>query len=388
MPNKSAGKSSRNASRRAVQGRVGAPADRTGRHAAVGRGPRAHVCSCSSRGGTRRARAVAIERVTQYLNPSDARVVALPKPTKRERGHWYYQRYIERLPPRGEIVLMDRSWYNRAGVERVMGYCTDEQYHPFLRQIPIVEQLLIEDGIMVIKYWFSVSDDEQQARFASRLDDPMRRWKLSPPTSSRSRGGKTTPARKTRCSTRLTRPMHRGGRWTATTSGRALQHDQPPGSAASRISTSLRRRSSSPIGRMPTITTVHRSSSCDTFPTSPLVWARSIRRLLEHPGEVEVAVDAGFTAVPRGHIGQSWRTRSPGPRSTLGRQARSMISTFIAIAVLLAGAILLLAVRRHAERDIAISARAARITGSMPVAPTDEPDAPPPSRRPRRWAAR
>jgi len=122
----------------------------------------------------------AIKRVTQYLNPRHARVVALPKPSKRERGLWYYQRYIERLPAKGEIVLMDRSWYNRAGVERVMGYCTEEQYQTFLRQTPIVEQLLIEDGIVVIKYWFSVSDDEQQARFASRLEDPMRRWKLSP----------------------------------------------------------------------------------------------------------------------------------------------------------------------------------------------------------------
>lgn len=122
----------------------------------------------------------AIKRVTEYLNPRHARVVALPKPSKRERGQWYYQRYIERLPGKGEIVLMDRSWYNRAGVERVMGYCTEEQYQTFLRQTPLVEQLLIEDGIILIKYWFSVSDDEQQARFESRLEDPMRRWKLSP----------------------------------------------------------------------------------------------------------------------------------------------------------------------------------------------------------------
>ena len=122
----------------------------------------------------------AIKRVTEYLNPRHARVVALPKPSKRERGQWYYQRYIERLPAKGEIVLMDRSWYNRAGVERVMGYCTEEQYQTFLRQTPLVEQLLIEDGIIVLKYWFSVSDEEQQARFESRLEDPMRRWKLSP----------------------------------------------------------------------------------------------------------------------------------------------------------------------------------------------------------------
>jgi len=122
----------------------------------------------------------AIKRVVQYLNPRHARVVALPKPSKKERGQWYFQRYIERLPTKGEIVLMDRSWYNRAGVERVMDYCSEEQYQAFLRQCPIVERLLIEDGIILVKYWFSVSDEEQQARFASRLDDPMRRWKLSP----------------------------------------------------------------------------------------------------------------------------------------------------------------------------------------------------------------
>ncbi|WP_127473212.1 polyphosphate kinase 2 [Microbacterium sulfonylureivorans] len=122
----------------------------------------------------------AIKRVRQYLNPRHARVVALPKPSKEERGQWYYQRYIARLPAAGEIVLMDRSWYNRAGVERVLGFCTDAEYQTFLRQTPIVEHLLIEDGIILIKYWFSVSDDEQQARFASRLEDPLRRWKLSP----------------------------------------------------------------------------------------------------------------------------------------------------------------------------------------------------------------
>ena len=122
----------------------------------------------------------AIKRVTEYLNPRHARVVALDKPSKRERGQWYFQRYIERLPAKGEIVLMDRSWYNRAGVERVMGYCTDEQYQRFLRQVPLVEQLLIEDGIILIKYWFSVSDDEQQARFRARREDPIKLWKLSP----------------------------------------------------------------------------------------------------------------------------------------------------------------------------------------------------------------
>jgi len=121
----------------------------------------------------------AIKRIMQYLNPRSARVVALPQPSEREKGQWYFQRYLERLPAAGEIVLMDRSWYNRAGVEHVLGYCTPEQYERFLHQVPQVERLLVEDGIVVIKYWFSVSDEEQQKRFESRLYDPMRRWKLS-----------------------------------------------------------------------------------------------------------------------------------------------------------------------------------------------------------------
>jgi polyphosphate kinase 2 len=121
----------------------------------------------------------AIKRIMQYLNPRAARVVALPTPSEREKGQWYFQKYIERLPTKGEIVLMDRSWYNRAGVERVLGYCTDDEYARFLRQVPQVEQMLVEDGIILVKYWFSVSDEVQQARFQSRLDDPMRRWKLS-----------------------------------------------------------------------------------------------------------------------------------------------------------------------------------------------------------------
>ncbi|MFL0713675.1 MAG: polyphosphate kinase 2 [Microcella pacifica] len=122
----------------------------------------------------------AIKRVMQYLNPRHARVVALPKPTEKEKGQWYFQRYVELLPTAGEIVLMDRSWYNRAGVERVMGYCTDEEYERFLRQVPVLEQMLVDDGITVLKYWYSVSDDVQQDRFASRVEDPLRRWKLSP----------------------------------------------------------------------------------------------------------------------------------------------------------------------------------------------------------------
>jgi polyphosphate kinase len=121
-----------------------------------------------------------IKRVTQYLNPRIARITALPKPTEREQTQWYFQRYIPHLPAAGEIVLFDRSWYNRAGVEQVMGFCTKEEYSRFLRQCPIFERLLVEEGILLRKYWFSVSDEEQQARFRSRLEDPMRRWKLSP----------------------------------------------------------------------------------------------------------------------------------------------------------------------------------------------------------------
>ena len=120
-----------------------------------------------------------IKRVAQYLNPRVARIVALPVPTERELTEWYFQRYVEHLPAAGEIVLFDRSWYNRAGVERVLGYCTPEEHQRFLRQCPIFERMLVEDGIRLHKYWFSVSDVEQQRRFESRLTDPMRRWKLS-----------------------------------------------------------------------------------------------------------------------------------------------------------------------------------------------------------------
>jgi polyphosphate kinase 2 len=121
-----------------------------------------------------------IQRVAQYLNPRAARIAALPAPSSREQAQWYFQRYVEQLPTAGEIVLFDRSWYNRGGVERVMGYCTPEEHQRFLRQCPIFERLLVEDGIMLRKYWFSVSDEEQLRRFRSRMDDPLRRWKLSP----------------------------------------------------------------------------------------------------------------------------------------------------------------------------------------------------------------
>ncbi len=121
-----------------------------------------------------------IKRVTEYLNPRVARIVALPVPSGRDQTRWYFQRYIGHLPAAGEIVLFDRSWYNRAGVEHVMGFCTGEEYGRFLRQCPVFERLLVEDGILLRKYWFSVSDEEQERRFRARLEDPMRQWKLSP----------------------------------------------------------------------------------------------------------------------------------------------------------------------------------------------------------------
>jgi len=122
----------------------------------------------------------AIQRITETLNPRFTRIVALPAPSDVEKGQWYFQRYVAHLPGRGEMVLFDRSWYNRAGVERVMGFCTDEEYAEFLRACPEFERMLCRSGIQVIKYWFSVSDTEQERRFQSRLRDPTRRWKLSP----------------------------------------------------------------------------------------------------------------------------------------------------------------------------------------------------------------
>ncbi|MET0836643.1 MAG: polyphosphate kinase 2 [Thermoleophilaceae bacterium] len=121
----------------------------------------------------------AIKTLTLALNPRIARVVALPAPTERERTQWYFQRYAAHLPAGGEIVLFDRSWYNRAGVERVMGFCSDAEYWEFLRSVPEFERMLVRSGIVLVKYWFSVSDAEQERRFQSRINDPTRRWKLS-----------------------------------------------------------------------------------------------------------------------------------------------------------------------------------------------------------------
>jgi polyphosphate kinase len=121
-----------------------------------------------------------IKRITQRLNPRVCRVAALPAPNDRERTQWYFQRYVSHLPAGGEMVLFDRSWYNRAGVERVMGFCTDEEYEEFFRSVPEFEKMLVRSGITVIKYWFSITDDEQHLRFLGRAHDPLKQWKLSP----------------------------------------------------------------------------------------------------------------------------------------------------------------------------------------------------------------
>src|SRR6516165_1778379 len=121
-----------------------------------------------------------IKRVTQYLNPRIAKITALPAPTEREQTQWYFQRYVPHLPAGGEIVLLDRSWYNRAGVERVMGFCTDEEYEDLFHSAPEFERLLVRSGIVLVKYWFSITDDEQHLRFLLRINDPLKQWKLSP----------------------------------------------------------------------------------------------------------------------------------------------------------------------------------------------------------------
>ena len=122
----------------------------------------------------------AIKRITQRLNPRVCRVAALPAPSERERSQWYFQRYVQHLPAAGEIVLFDRSWYNRAGVERVMGFCSEDDVEEFFRSVPEFERILVRSGIILLKYWFSITDDEQQFRFQMRIADPLKQWKLSP----------------------------------------------------------------------------------------------------------------------------------------------------------------------------------------------------------------
>ena len=137
-----------------------------------------------------------IKRITQPLNPRVCRVAALPAPSERERTQWYFQRYVTHLPAGGEIVLFDRSWYNRAGVERVMGFCTEEQCEEFFHSVPEFERMLVRSGIILIKYWFSITDEEQQFRFLMRIHDPLKQWKLSPmDVQSRSRWEQYTKAK-------------------------------------------------------------------------------------------------------------------------------------------------------------------------------------------------
>ena len=121
-----------------------------------------------------------LNALSQRLNPRQVRVVALDKPSEREQTQWYFQRYIQHLPSAGEMVLMDRSWYNRAGVEKVMGFCTKQQYREFLEQAPVFERMIVDDGILLLKYWLAVDQEEREARFTERVDDPLKRWKLSP----------------------------------------------------------------------------------------------------------------------------------------------------------------------------------------------------------------
>ena len=153
-----------------------------------------------------------IKRITQRLNPRIARVVALGVPTEREKSQWYFQRYVAHLPAAGEIVLFDRSWYNRAGVEKVMGFCTEEEYWNFLRSCPRFEEMLIHSGILVVKYWFSVSDEEQEKRFRDRIEDPLKRWKFSEWTWSPGVNGWNTARLKMKCFPILT-PSYRPGMW-------------------------------------------------------------------------------------------------------------------------------------------------------------------------------
>ena len=137
-----------------------------------------------------------IKRITQRLNPRICRVAALPAPSERERTQWYFQRYVTHLPAGGEIVLFDRSWYNRAGVERVMGFCTEEQCEEFFRSVPEFERMLVRSGVILVKYWFSITDEEQQFRFLMRIHDPLKQWKLSPmDVQSRARGELYTKAK-------------------------------------------------------------------------------------------------------------------------------------------------------------------------------------------------
>ena len=164
----------------------------------------------------------AIKRITQKLNPRVCRVVALPAPNDRERTQWYFQRYVSHLPAAGEIVLFDRSWYNRAGVEHVMGFCTDEEYEDFYRSVPEFERMLVRSGIRLLKYWFSITDEEQYLRFLGRIHDPLKQWKLSPMDLESRRRWEDYTGRRKSCSSAATFPRRAGGwcrPWTRSARG-------------------------------------------------------------------------------------------------------------------------------------------------------------------------
>ena len=152
-----------------------------------------------------------IKRITQRLNPRVCRVAALPAPNERERTQWYFQRYVPHLPAGGEMVLFDRSWYNRAGVERVMGFCTEADVEEFFRSVPEFERMLVRSGIILIKYWFSITDEEQHFRFTMRIHDPLKQWKLARWTWSRAAAGSNTPRPRKRCWSAPTLRKRRGG---------------------------------------------------------------------------------------------------------------------------------------------------------------------------------
>ena len=159
-----------------------------------------------------------IKAITERVSPRVFRLVALPAPSDREKSQMYMQRYMQHFPAAGEIVIFDRSWYNRAGVEHVMGFCTDEQYERFLKLCPEFEKQMVEGGIILIKFWLEVGNKEQERRFKARIDDPLRQWKLSRWTCRRAPSGTSTRARATRCSRRPTRASRRGTSSAPTTS--------------------------------------------------------------------------------------------------------------------------------------------------------------------------
>jgi polyphosphate kinase 2 len=212
----------------------------------------------------------AIQRITEALNPRAARVVALAAPTERERGQWYFQRYVAHLPAAGEMVLFDRSWYNRAGVEHVMGFCTDEEYREFLRSVPELERMLVRSGIQIIKYWFSISDVEQERRFQGRLKNPAKRWKLSP-------DGPRGPQPLGRLLPRQGRHArgHRhpggavvGGRGRGQEAGPAQRHHPPAGAGALRGPDAARAEAAAAARSRSRTTSGRRARSSTWSPTS------------------------------------------------------------------------------------------------------------------------